>query len=95
MISPLRLVALTSLAMVAFAANSVLGRLGLVSGDIGAGTFALIRLMAGAVMLTLIAGPAQTLKAGSWRGGAALFVYAASFSYAYLSLPSGTCSVLG
>lgn len=92
--SPLKIIALTSLAMVAFAANSVLGRLGLVGGDIGAGTFALVRLVAGAVTLALIVGPAKTLKSGSWKGAIALFVYAAFFSYAYIVLPSGTGALL-
>lgn len=92
--SPLRIIALTSLAMIAFAANSVLGRLGLISADIGAGSFALIRLVSGAVVLALIAGPATTLKAGSWVGGATLFIYAAFFSYAYLQLSAGTGALL-
>lgn len=87
-------IALTCLAMVAFAANSVLGRLGLVGGDIGAGSFALIRLLAGAVTLAIIAGPARTLRAGSWAGGSALLVYAGFFSFAYITLPSGTGALL-
>lgn len=91
---PLKIIALTSLAMVAFAANSVLGRLGLVGGDIGAGTFAFVRLVSGAITLALIVGPVKTLKAGSWKGAVALFVYAAFFSYAYIALPSGTGALL-
>lgn len=80
--------------MVAFAANSVLGRLGLVDGGIGAGTFALVRLVSGAITLALIAGPIHALKAGSWAGGATLFIYAGFFSYAYIALPSGTGALL-
>lgn len=76
--------------MIAFAANSVLGRLGLVSGDIGAGSFALVRLASGALTLALIAGPRRALSAGSWAGATSLFVYAAFFSFAYITLPSGT-----
>lgn len=86
--------ALTGLAMTAFAANSVLGRLGLVEGDIGAGSFALIRLLAGALVLALLAGPKNAVTAGSWAGGAALFIYAAFFSYAYLALPAGTGALI-
>lgn len=90
----LKTLGLTSVAMVAFAANSVLGRLGLLGGDIGPGGFALIRLISGAVMLALIAGPVKTSKSGSWRGAAMLFVYAAFFSYAYISLPAGTGALI-
>lgn len=93
-ITPLRLIALTSLAMVAFAANSVLGRLGLVEGGIGAGSFALIRLLSGSLVLVLIAGVRPALMASTWTGGAMLFIYAAFFSYAYISLPSGTGALL-
>ena len=50
----MRLFLITSLAMIAFAANSVLGRIGLVETEIGAGSFALIRLISGAVTLTAI-----------------------------------------
>ena len=81
------------LVMIAFAANSVLGRLGLLSGEIGAGSFALIRLISGAAMLALIAGPRATFSSGTWRGGLTLLIYAAFFSYAYLELSAGTGAV--
>lgn len=95
----LRIGAYAALAMVAFAANSVLGRLGLESGTIGAGSFALIRLLSGAVMLAGLVllstkGKPRGLLAGSWSGGAALLVYAGFFSYAYLELPAGTGAVI-
>ena len=80
--------------MVAFAANSVLGRMGLLGGDIGAGSFALVRLVSGALVLGLIAGLSTARTAGSWRGGLALFIYAAFFSYAYLELAAGTGALL-
>jgi drug/metabolite transporter (DMT)-like permease len=89
-----KLIGLTSLAMVAFAANSVLGRMGLLGGDIGAGSFALVRLVSGALVLGLIAGLSTARTAGSWRGGLALFIYAAFFSYAYLELAAGTGALL-
>lgn len=92
--SLLKLILLTSLAMVAFAANSVLGRMGLLGGDIGAGSFALIRLISGGLVLAILARPTKALRAGSWRGGLALFVYAAFFSYAYLQLAAGTGALL-
>lgn len=89
-----KLFVLTSLALVAFAANSVLGRLGLLGGDIGAGSFALIRLLSGALILALIVGPRAILKAGSWAGGFWLFIYAAFFSYAYIALAASTGALL-
>ncbi|MEM9668977.1 MAG: DMT family transporter [Pseudomonadota bacterium] len=81
--------ALTALAMVAFAANSVLGRLGLVDGGIGPGSFAAIRLVSGALLLCLLAGLGKSISAGTWSGAASLFIYAAFFSYAYLQLDAG------
>lgn len=89
-----KLIALTALTMIAFAANSVLGRVGLLGGDIGAGSFALIRLIAGALVLGVIAGPAKARLSGSWKGGIALFIYAAFFSYAYLQLAAGTGALI-
>ena len=82
------------LVMVAFAANSVLGRLGLLSGEIGAGSFALIRLISGAAMLALIAGLRASFSSGTWRGGLTLLIYATFFSYAYLELSAGTGALL-
>jgi len=84
-----RLFGLTALAMIAFAANSVLGRLGLVDAGIGPGSFAAIRLVSGAVLLCLLVGPRGSLASGTWAGALALLVYAAFFSYAYLALDAG------
>jgi len=95
----LRIGAYAALAMIAFAANSVLGRLGLESGTIGAGSFALIRLLSGSAMLAALVllstkGDAKGVMAGSCSGGVALLVYAGFFSYAYLELPAGTGAVI-
>ena len=92
--SGIQTVALTTLVMIAFAANSVLGRLGLLGGEIGAGSFALVRLVSGAIVLALITSPRQAMNAGTWRGGLALLVYAGFFSYAYLELSAGTGALL-
>ncbi|MEL7049824.1 MAG: EamA family transporter, partial [Pseudomonadota bacterium] len=92
--SSLRVLAITILAMVAFAANSVIGRLGLLEGDAGAGTFALIRLVSGALTLLLICGLQRTWRGGDWASGIALFGYAAFFSYAYLSLDAGAGALI-
>ena len=89
-----RTASLTALAMIAFAANSVLGRLGLVEGGIGPGSFALIRLVSGAAILVVLVRPAKAVSNGSLGGGLALLAYAAAFSYAYLALPAGTGALI-
>lgn len=83
-------IALTLVALVAFASNSLLTRLALGSRQIDAASFTAIRLLSGAVVLASLA-RAQT---GSWErlrgrgatGALALFVYAAPFSFAYLRI---------
>lgn len=80
--------------MIAFAANSVLGRLGLIGTDIGAGSFALIRLISGAAVLLLICTLQRKHVTGTWAGGVALLAYAAFFSYAYIALSAGMGAVI-
>lgn len=90
----LRLFLVTALAMTAFAANSVLARLAMATGEAGPWTFTLIRILSGAVVLGLIASPVRAIRSGSWASGAALFVYAAAFSIAYLTLATGTGALI-
>ncbi len=80
--------------MAAFAANSVVARLALTTTAIDAATFTAVRLVAGAVTLLLVVRLRRGSPAGSWASGAALFVYAAAFSFAYLALPAGTGALL-
>lgn len=92
----LRTVGLTSVAMLAFAANSILCRLALAHGAIDPASFTLIRVASGVVTLWLIlalSGRARVV-AGSWRAGLALFVYAAAFSFAYITLSAGSGALL-
>lgn len=91
-----RVFILTLVAMLAFAGNSLLCRAVLKTTHIDAATFTLVRILSGAAALALIAaGRAGGLKlAGSWTSAAALFAYAAAFSFAYLSLPAGTGALL-
>ncbi len=88
----------TSLAMVAFAANSVLTRLALDPPDIDAASFTGLRLASGAVTLLVVAragGRRRTpVDRGDWTSAAALFAYAALFSFAYLELPAGTGALI-
>lgn len=83
--------------MVAFAANSLLARAALVQTAIDPATFSSIRLLSGAVFLLLFVAVRYRklpFEAGSWRSAAALFVYAAAFSYAYTQLTAGTGALI-
>lgn len=83
---------LVLLAMIAFAANSLLCRMALKNTLIDAGTFTAIRLVSGALALWLIVWykDGVRLPKGSWGSALALFAYAAGFSYAYVALPAAT-----
>jgi drug/metabolite transporter (DMT)-like permease len=87
---------LTALTMLAFAANSVLCRLALSHTAIDPAGFTLARIASGAVMLWVLANVLGKRKgvAGSWKGAAALVIYAIAFSLAYVSLPAGTGALL-
>ena len=88
--------ALTVTSMFAFAANSVLCRLALAQSGIDPASFTLTRLASAAVMLGVISvgvGRGRP-KGGSWPAALALFVYAAAFSFAYVSLPTGAGALL-
>ncbi len=89
----MKIIACTLLALVFFASNSVLCRLALAEGVIDAASFTNIRLLSGAIVLGIILLLTQSQQAvdskGSWKAGFMLFVYAAGFSYAYISLDTG------
>ena len=79
--SALRLFTLTLLAMLAFAANSVLCRLALERTDIDAASFTSLRLLSGALVLWLLVSRKQgaARSEGRWGSAFALFAYAAAF----------------
>ncbi len=89
-------VALTALAMVAFAANSVLCRLALAERDLDAASFTLLRIGSGAAVLIAIvlARRRAGWRGGSWRSAAMLSIYAFGFSIAYLELSAGTGALI-
>ena len=90
-----RTIALTSIAMIAFAGNSLLCRAALKHTSIDAANFTTIRLVAGAVLLYLFARMRSKQPGrGNWLSAFALFAYAAGFSYAYVSLPAATGALL-
>jgi drug/metabolite transporter (DMT)-like permease len=94
--SYVRIILLTSLAMIAFAGNSLLCRAALEHTSIDAASFTTIRLTSGAVMLWLVVRMRHGTHAGegNWLSAFALFVYAAGFSFAYVSLPAATGALL-
>jgi drug/metabolite transporter (DMT)-like permease len=86
------------LALVAFAANSVLCRLALENDAIDASSFTVIRLLSGTIVLLIIIGATQNFTGksskGSWISSFMLFLYATTFSYAYISLDTGTGALI-
>jgi drug/metabolite transporter (DMT)-like permease len=91
-----RTLLLTALAMLAFAGNSLLCRLALRETGIDAASFTSVRIVSGALTLWLLLRlrPGNGALAGSWLGAAALFAYAAAFSFAYISLDAGVGALL-
>jgi drug/metabolite transporter (DMT)-like permease len=88
----------TSLALIAFAANSVLCRLALGEKTIDASSFTTIRLLSGAIVLLLITGissnKSKATTKGSWSASLMLFLYAITFSFAYITLDTGTGALI-
>jgi drug/metabolite transporter (DMT)-like permease len=91
----LRTASLTALAMLAFAANSILCRLALGSAAIDAASFTAVRLCSAALALWLIVALALRQKSsGDWTSAAMLFLYALTFSLAYLRLTAATGALI-
>ncbi|UBO72753.1 DMT family transporter [Aeromonas rivuli] len=91
-----RLLLLTLLTLMAFAANSLLCRLALFDERMDPALFTLLRLTSGALMLLLLCAlrrPPQP-RQGDWGGALALIGYGAAFSFAYLTLTTGTGALL-
>ena len=91
-----RVVALTSLAMIAFAGNSLLCRFALRQTSIDPASFTTVRLVSGAITLWLVVrfSSSSSTGVGTWRSAMALFGYAAGFSFAYESLTAATGALL-
>jgi drug/metabolite transporter (DMT)-like permease len=89
----MKLLALTALVMVAFAANSVLNRAAVGAGQIGALDFALVRAVAGGAVLVLLIrlrhGRVPLLEPRRMLGGLMLTTYLVGFSVAYLAMDAG------
>ena len=94
--SATKIFVLTFFTMLAFAGNSVLCRIALKHTGIDATSFTSIRLISGAVVLCIIVAIFRRGNAGrgSWISAFALFVYAAGFSFSYISLTAATGALL-
>jgi drug/metabolite transporter (DMT)-like permease len=114
----LRTAILTTLALIAFAANSVLCRLALGRAAIDAASFSTVRLVSGAIVLLLLTllfnrrraadrsdtgaadrpgapdAHASAKHRGNWTSASMLFLYAVGFSFAYVSLSTGTGALI-
>ncbi len=95
----MRLILLTCVVLVAFAANSVLTRLGVARFGTDPETFALVRTAAGVAVLWALV----LARRGGWPGGgiarrlggaATLAAYMAGFSLAYLTLDTGVGALI-
>lgn len=93
----MRIALLTVLALVGFAANSLLCRAALAGGGrlIDAASFTGVRLLSGALVLgLLLRARGGRYQGGSWGSALALFAYAAGFSLAYVRIPAGVGALL-
>jgi drug/metabolite transporter (DMT)-like permease len=89
---------LTSVAMLCFAANSLLCRLALAPDLIDPASFTTVRVLSAGLMLALIVGLRQRalpdLRYAKPRSVAALFAYLIFFSFAYTRLSAGTGALI-
>jgi drug/metabolite transporter (DMT)-like permease len=89
----MKLVSLTALTMLAFAANSILTRMAIDGGHIDPSSFAAIRIAAGAVALALIlavgGGGLPLFERARIVGALSLAAYMIGFSLAYATLDAG------
>ncbi|WP_420584705.1 DMT family transporter [Ruegeria sp.] len=89
----MRLFLLTALTMCAFAANSILNRLAIDSGASDPAGFAVVRVLAGALVLAFLVwlrgGHLPLLSRRRIAGAGALSLYMIGFSVAYLTLDAG------
>ncbi|WP_023604294.1 DMT family transporter [Aliivibrio logei] len=93
----IKTISYTITALIAFAANSVFCRIALKDDAIDASSFTAIRLLSGVAMfLILLSFSSHSLKQPSsnqrktWISAFMLFLYAITFSFAYISLETGT-----
>jgi drug/metabolite transporter (DMT)-like permease len=87
-----RVLLLTTAALVGFSANSLLTRSALNAGQIDPASFTAVRLITGALtllLLTRLRSPVAAASRGSWRSALALAGYAVFFTLAYTRIQAG------
>ncbi len=93
-----RLVFLTTLALLAFAGNSVLCRLALKGELLEPQLFTAVRVSSGAAVLMILSifsgGQKEVWREGSWKGSGFLALYMVAFSYAYCGLETGAGALI-
>ena len=93
----MRLLLLTTAALIGFSANSLLTRAALQAGRLDALTFVGVRLVSGAVMLWLIMRwrqRAAVQEDGGQKSAVALFAYAILFTIAYILIGAGVGALI-
>jgi len=101
-LSSIKSLGLTALAMCAFAANSVLCRLGLGKSAIDPAAYTTLRIVSGAIVLSMLLrtranhpiAQSPDHSTTAWLSPAMLFLYAIAFSFAYVSLSVGTGALI-
>lgn len=93
------LIALTTLTLLAFAANSLLCRAALRSSLVDPASFTAIRIASGAAVLAVVlllrrASPAAKGSGGSWGSALALAAYAIFFSLAFVRIGAGVGALI-
>ncbi|TLX46527.1 EamA family transporter [Pseudoalteromonas phenolica] len=87
------------MALIAFAGNSILCRIALSDAQIDAAGFTVVRLISAAIFLYFLVffnkrTDKSPLNYGSWWSSIMLFIYAICFSFAYISLDTGTGALI-
>ncbi|MBA3633613.1 MAG: DMT family transporter [Acidobacteria bacterium] len=94
----MKIILYTSFALIAFAFNSILCRFALGAEAIDAASFTAVRLISGAITLIIISlifdKKTTKMKGGNWFSAFFLFGYALCFSFAYISLTTGTGALI-
>ncbi|MCJ8313728.1 MAG: EamA family transporter [Saccharospirillaceae bacterium] len=105
-INPFKLFFIIMITLIAFAANSVLCRYALKVDELGVNSidpasFTSIRIISGAVLLAFIfwvkslkSGTQADYKKPKWRSAIFLFIYAAAFSFGYISQDTGVGALI-
>ena len=89
--------ALTALAVIAFAANSVLTRMALTGGGIEAAQFVAVRLLSGSLLLATIALPRVSdvvPRRADLGGVTSLLTYVVAFTFAYVRSGAATGALI-